>query len=98
VTSYGLDGSGFKPRQWQAIFLFSKIPPGHSGAHPASYLLLAVKWLGSEANHSPSYSAKVRNEWSYTFTAPCMPSWSGQGQLYFLFYLLQRLLQYSRYS
>jgi len=56
--------------------------------------LVVVKWLVSEANHSPSSNAEVKNEWRYTFTALCMPSWSGQGQLYFLFYLSQRLLQY----
>jgi len=39
VTSYGLDGWGFEPRQWQEIFLSSKIPPDHPGAHPASYYI-----------------------------------------------------------
>ena len=39
-------------------------------------ILLWVRWLGHETDHSPSFSAKVNNEWSYkpllplyTFTA-----------------------------
>jgi hypothetical protein len=31
-------------------------------------LSLGVKWLGSEADHSPPPSAKVKNAWSYTST------------------------------
>jgi hypothetical protein len=33
-------------------------------------LSLGVKWPGHEADHSPSPSAKVKNEWSYTSTPP----------------------------
>ena len=33
--------------------------------------------------HSPPYGAEV-NEWSHTFTPPCVPSWCGQGRIYIL--------------
>jgi hypothetical protein len=45
-----------------------------SGAHPASYPMgtggsfLGVKRPGREADHSPPYSAEVKNAWSYTLT------------------------------
>jgi len=32
---------------------------------------LTVKWPGHNVKHSPSFSAKVKNEWSYTST-PCL--------------------------
>jgi hypothetical protein len=35
-----------------------------------------MKWLGREADHSPSSSAEVKNEWNYTST-PNMPLWRG---------------------
>jgi hypothetical protein len=47
-----------------------------SGAHPASYLMVAgalspeVKRLGREADHSPPTSAEVKNTWIYTSTPP----------------------------
>jgi hypothetical protein len=46
-----------------------------SWAYPVSYplstrlLSSAVKWWGHEANHSPLFSAKVKNVWSYI----CIP-------------------------
>jgi hypothetical protein len=42
----------------------------------------ALKWLGSEIDHSPSSTVRLKNVWSYTSTSPYMPSWNGQGQLY----------------
>jgi hypothetical protein len=47
-----------------------------AGAHLASYpvdtgvLSSGVKWPGHEADHSPPFSAEVKNVWSYAFT-PC---------------------------
>jgi hypothetical protein len=47
-----------------------------SGVHTASYpvctlvILSGVKRPGREANHLPSYSVGVRNEWSCTFAGP----------------------------
>jgi len=38
----------------------------------AGTLSLGVKRLGNEANHLPLSSAKVKNEWSCTSSAPCM--------------------------
>jgi hypothetical protein len=37
--------------------------------------------MATEVNHSPPYSAEVKNEWSYTST-PHIPSWPGQGKIY----------------
>jgi hypothetical protein len=35
------------------------------------YLItLGIKWLGCEADHSPPFSAKVKNAWSCTSTLP----------------------------
>ena len=34
-----------------------------------SGLLPVVKWPRSEADHSPLFSAKIKDEWSYTSTA-----------------------------
>jgi len=39
-------------------------------------LSLGVKWLGHEADHPSSSSAKVKNVWSYTSTPP-LSSWHG---------------------
>jgi len=55
-------------------------------------LSLGVKQLGCEADHLPSSSAKVKNEWSYTSTPQyAFMAWClAQGQLYlFTFYQLQ---------
>jgi hypothetical protein len=43
-----------------------------SGAHPASYPMGTrdIKWLRSEADHSPPSSAEVKNTWSYTSHPP----------------------------
>jgi hypothetical protein len=47
-----------------------------SGAHPASYRTGAggsspgVKWPGCVTDHSPPYSAEVKNAWSYTSNPP----------------------------
>lgn len=40
------------------------------GAHPTPQLILGslsvgVKWLGCEADDSPSFSAEVKSAWSY---------------------------------
>jgi hypothetical protein len=43
-----------------------------SGAHPASYTMgikgsfPGSKWPGRDADHSPPFSAEVKNAWSYT--------------------------------
>jgi hypothetical protein len=31
---------------------------------------VSIKWWGHEADHSPPFSAEVRNAWSYTSTPP----------------------------
>jgi hypothetical protein len=55
------------------IFLVSKTsrPASVSTLPPVHWVpvfLLRQKRLEREVNHSPSSSAKVKNEWSYTFT------------------------------
>jgi hypothetical protein len=45
------------------------------GAHPAPFTMgtgcfLGVKQLGHGADHPPSSSTEVENEWSYTSTPP----------------------------
>jgi hypothetical protein len=68
----------FDSRQGQEIFLFSiasrptmgpteppiRVQEGSGGYFPG------VKRPGSEANHLPPSSVKVKNEWSYTSTYP----------------------------
>jgi hypothetical protein len=57
------------------MFLFSKHPDRLCGPTsglqyvPAS-LSPGVKRLGLDTNHLLQYSAKFKNEWSYTFTPP----------------------------
>jgi hypothetical protein len=52
----------------QKIFLFNKASKLALVPHPACYsmgtgaLLPMVKYLGCEADHSPPFSAKVKNE------------------------------------
>jgi hypothetical protein len=41
-----------------------------------------VKHPRHQADHLPSPSRDLKNEWSYTSTLPVMPSWCTQGQLY----------------
>ena len=69
---YWPDGPGFKSRQRQEIFHFSKTVQTRSGAHPAFYsvatgaLSPGVKRPGRKVDYSPPSSAEVKNEWSYT--------------------------------
>jgi hypothetical protein len=66
----------FDSRRGLGIFLFTTVsrtalgptqPPiqGVPGA-PS----VGVKWPECEADHSPTSSAKIKNEWSYTSTPP----------------------------
>jgi hypothetical protein len=49
-------------RGWE----FFSSPPCPDRLWGPEALSLGVKWLGSEADHSPSISAEVKNAWSYT--------------------------------
>jgi hypothetical protein len=78
ALDYGLDDRGSRVRLPAGAGNFSlhhRVQNG-SGDHPASYpmgtgaLYLGVKQLGREADHSPPYSAEVKNAWSYTSTPP----------------------------
>jgi len=40
-------------------------------AHPASWVDGGVwKWQGHETDHSPPYSAEIKNQWSFTSPPP----------------------------
>jgi hypothetical protein len=54
---------------------------------PPIQWVLGVKWLGGEADHSPTNSAEVQNTWIYTSTPPyTFIVWylmsEAQGQIY----------------
>ena len=76
--------------------VFSPKPPIRLwlNKHPIHWVLtvlsLGIKWPGREADHSPSSSAEVKNEWSYT-SIPHSASWQEQQQLYF--YLTHAFLE-----
>jgi hypothetical protein len=63
-------------------------------------LSLGVKQLGCEADHLPSSSAKVKNEWSYTSTPPyAFMAWcsvEAQVQLYLTFTLQRTTFLFTR--
>jgi len=69
------------------FFLFSKMcRPAMGPTKPPVHwipgvLLLGVKWLRHEADHSAPSMAKAKNEWSYT-SALHTSSWYAQGKLY----------------
>jgi hypothetical protein len=73
---------GVRARQGQKIFLFSYTVQTGSGAHPASYsvsigdLSRGLRRPGREVDHSPPFSAEVKNECSY-FHPYAFMSWTG---------------------
>jgi len=71
------------------IFIISKTLRQTVGAHihpPVSWIpgfLLRIKLYGREVNPSPLSNAKVKNEWSYTSTAPnACKAWLGKTLLF----------------
>jgi hypothetical protein len=65
---------GFDSQWGMGIFLFataSRMALGPTQP-PIQWVLaalsLGVKWLGHETDHSPPYSAEVKNAWSCTST------------------------------
>jgi len=76
TIGYGLDNrgsGGFDSRQRLGIFFLHRVQTG-SGAHAASYprgtvgSFPGVKRPGLETDHSPPFSAVVKNAWRYTST------------------------------
>jgi hypothetical protein len=71
---YGLDDQWFEYWQGLGIFLITTASrPALGPAQPPiqwvpGAVSLAVKWPGCEADHSPPYSAEVKNAWSYMST------------------------------
>jgi len=70
-----MDGPGLEYRQGQEIFIFRKYLDRYWG--PLCLLsngyrgyCTGIKRPGRDADHSPSFSAEVKNEWSYTSTSP----------------------------
>jgi hypothetical protein len=67
---------GFDSRRGLGIFLFTTVsrtalgPTQPHNQWVPEALSLGVKRPRREADHSPSFSAEVKNEWSYTFTSP----------------------------
>jgi len=55
---------GFDSRQGQGLYLFS------TASRPPNQGEPGVKRPGRESDHSPPYSAKVKNVWSYISTPP----------------------------
>jgi hypothetical protein len=43
---------------------------------------IGLKWPGSEGDHSPPFSAKVKNVWSYISTVMTWCSVKAQGKFY----------------
>jgi hypothetical protein len=76
ALGYGLDDRGFESRQGLEIFIFTTVSRPVLGRTqpPIQWVLgalsLGVKLPGREADHSPSSSAEVKNERSYTSTPP----------------------------
>jgi hypothetical protein len=54
-------------------------PHGYRGSFPG------VKRPGREADRSFAPGAEVKNEWGYICAPHHLPSWHGQGQVYFTF-------------
>ena len=53
---------------------YSSVLKTESRAHPdsCSVVYAGLKRLGRETDHAPSYSADLKNEWSYTSTPICL--------------------------
>jgi hypothetical protein len=94
ALGYGLDELGFESRQELRIFLLTIVSrPVLGPTQPAIQLVLEAFSLGvkrqtREADHSPPFSAEVKNAWSYTSTPQnAFMTWysvKAQGQFYLL--------------
>jgi hypothetical protein len=77
MTDCGLVNQGIVwiPADTRDFSLFQSRQAG-SGAHPTSFSVgtlgsfLEVMWHGPEAEHSPLFSAKFKNEWNCTSAPP----------------------------
>jgi hypothetical protein len=93
----GLDDRGFESRQGLGIFFLTTASrPALEPTQPQiqwvpGALSLGVKRLGREDDHSPLFSAEVKNAWSYTctpqyaFMAWCSVKVQGRLYLYLVF-------------
>jgi len=58
------------------LFLLPNVQSS-SGAHPASGSKGKVNQLAHDIDPSPPSSLEANNEWNFTSTPCCMPSWHG---------------------
>jgi hypothetical protein len=76
ATDWTIGVLGFDSRRGLGIFLFTTASRTALGPTqpPIQWVLgalsLGVKRSGREADHSPPFSAEVKNVWSYTSTPP----------------------------
>jgi hypothetical protein len=72
---YVLDGGEMRVRFPAGARHFSPLHSIQTGseAHPASSPSGAEgSFPGGKADHSPPFTAEVKNEWRYTFPSPCV--------------------------
>jgi hypothetical protein len=72
MTRLRAGGPGLNSRQLQEIFLMATASRPSLLFNRNRSSFPGVKWTGRDADHSPSYSAEIKNEWSYTFTPPTL--------------------------
>ena len=81
ISADWLDNSGFDPLQGQEIFLFSKMT--RAALVPTQLRSRGANRPGREADHSSQPNAKVKNEWSCTFTSILCVHGINQGKFAF---------------
>ena len=75
-VDYGLNNPGLGSRQGNEIFFLLQIIHTDSESHPGSLVsgyrasFPRVKRPGRKVDHSSSFIAEVKNEWSYTYSLP----------------------------
>jgi hypothetical protein len=93
VSDYGLDDRAIEVRSPKGAEDSSSNPCVQTGseAHPASYPMGTGGSFpggkarpGRDTDHSPPYSAEVKNEYELYLLFPHVPPWRVAGQLYFI--------------
>jgi hypothetical protein len=70
----------FSPEQEISLYSIAALQPSQLANRwvPPGFLSAGVNWPGREPDHSPPFSAKVKNQWSSNYTPLCA-SWRSQG-------------------